>query len=787
MIRFNKSAVAATFILALFALPASSWADAEAPAPVAAPVPAPASPAPAPAPPAAPEIRAGHSIHGEAFDEGPRQAAYLMGGTGKVRFPVTTKNPDAQRFFEQGVGQLHGFWYFEAERSFRQAAALDRDCAMAYWGMAMANVYNDGRARKLIKEAVGRKQHASPREAMWIDGLDEYYNGAEQDEAKRRRQHIRKLEAIVHAFPDDVEAKAFLAWRIWDSQQKLPIPSVQAVDALVDQVLLVEPMHPAHHYRIHLWDDDKPERALGSAARAGQAAPAIAHMWHMPGHTYTKLRRYEDAAFQQEASARVDHARMVRDRTMPYQIHNYAHNNAWCVESLLFVGRVGEAIDLAKNLIELPRHPKHNTPGYDRSAAGGGREALVDVLATHEMWDDYLALAGGPYLDGSGGESPDQRVHRLRYLGVAHAAKGNKDKAAEQIAALEALQRQADAVVAANAPKEGDDAATVAAKAKGKDESDQAGKRSGRAAKAVAHVRGQLALAAGDVPGALTLFEQADLRKDHLSQAYLAAGNGDRAEQLAREAVDAAPNQCYPLANQVDVLSRRGKTAEAGEAFARLRNLSARIDLAAPAYARLAPVAQSLGFPADWRLAKPPPADVLPRPDLDALGPFRWHPVAAPEWSLPAADGRTIALPDYRGRPVLVVFYLGYGCLHCVEQLNAFAPLAAEFEQAGISIVAVSTDSLPGLAQSLASAKSMAPGTGAAGYPFPLVSDESMATFKAYRAFDEFEGKPLHGTFLVDAAGLVRWQDVSPEPFTDVRFLLEESKRLLLQPSPAAG
>src|SRR5690348_13758293 len=67
----------------------------------------------------------GHSHRGEAFNEGPRQAAYLMGNTGKVSFPVSTKSPEAQAFFLQGVGQLHGFWYFEAERSFRQAAKLD--------------------------------------------------------------------------------------------------------------------------------------------------------------------------------------------------------------------------------------------------------------------------------------------------------------------------------------------------------------------------------------------------------------------------------------------------------------------------------------------------------------------------------------------------------------------------------------------------------------------------------------------------------------------------------------
>lgn len=112
------------------------------------------------------ERAAGHSYHGEAFNEGPRQAAYLMGGTGNVSFPVTTKVPDAQKFVDQGIGQLHGFWYFEAERSFRQAAALDPDCAIAYWGMALANINNETRGRKFLTEAISRKDKASPRTAL---------------------------------------------------------------------------------------------------------------------------------------------------------------------------------------------------------------------------------------------------------------------------------------------------------------------------------------------------------------------------------------------------------------------------------------------------------------------------------------------------------------------------------------------------------------------------------------------------------------------------------------------
>src|SRR5713101_1209427 len=107
-------------------------------------------------------LEAGHSLHGEAFNEGPRQSAKLLPGTGKVKIKITTKHSEAQAFFNQGVGQLHGFWYFEAERSFRQVACFDTNCAMAYWGMAMANANNAKRAKGFIERAHDLKTNASP-------------------------------------------------------------------------------------------------------------------------------------------------------------------------------------------------------------------------------------------------------------------------------------------------------------------------------------------------------------------------------------------------------------------------------------------------------------------------------------------------------------------------------------------------------------------------------------------------------------------------------------------------
>ena len=116
--------------------------------------------------PAEKDVPAGHSYHGEAFNEGPRQKAYLMPGTGKVHFPATTKFPLAQKFIDQGLGQVFGFWYFEAERSFRQAAAIDPDCAVAYWGMALSNKNNTKRAKGFLKKAIARKKSATEREKL---------------------------------------------------------------------------------------------------------------------------------------------------------------------------------------------------------------------------------------------------------------------------------------------------------------------------------------------------------------------------------------------------------------------------------------------------------------------------------------------------------------------------------------------------------------------------------------------------------------------------------------------
>ena len=141
-------------------------------------------------------LAAGHSSHGEVFNEGPRQAAYFFPGNGAVHWPVATKNTEAQKFFDQGLGQLHGFWYFEAERSFRQAATIDPNCAMAYWGMAQVNFKNEKRARGFIAEAMKRRSTTKPIERLHIEACSAYYN--ETDKAKNKARCAAYLTAFTN-------------------------------------------------------------------------------------------------------------------------------------------------------------------------------------------------------------------------------------------------------------------------------------------------------------------------------------------------------------------------------------------------------------------------------------------------------------------------------------------------------------------------------------------------------------------------------------------------------------
>ncbi|MDX1566044.1 MAG: redoxin domain-containing protein, partial [Phycisphaeraceae bacterium] len=544
-----------------------------------------------------------------------------------------------------------------------------------------ANINNEARAKKLAAEAAKRRDTASARERMWIDALVELYASVpdppdDKDKKKTETKPISKkekrardkkrfglyakrLREIVKAHPDDPEAKAFLAVRLWQNKRKgHPIKNYDENEKLIQSVLAVEPMHPIHHYRIHTWDRKKPAVALTSAARCGQSAPAIAHMWHMPGHIYSRLHRYADAAWQQEASARVDHAHMMRDRVMPDQIHNYAHNNEWLIRNLMNIGRVNDALRLAMNMVELPRHPRYNRiEGGQKGSARYGRQRLIQVLSRFELWDRAIGLCRGPYLEPT--ESVNEQMNRLRLLGRACFETGRLEEGRKIIKTLEQRLRTARAD-----EKRKKEASTID--------------------KVLKELTAHRLLADRKPAEALKHLKKIrSYDKVHLSMAYWKANDRENALKTAAAAVSSGKQAIRPLAHHAYLLYEAGRTKEAGKLFDRVATLGAKADLDVPCFKRLAPLADARGRPVDWRVTTPPKEDVGQRPDLNSLGPFRWKPSPAPDFSLPDDEGLTRRLSEFQGKPVVLIFYLGAGCLHCVDQLNAFAPMTEAYAKAG--------------------------------------------------------------------------------------------------------
>lgn len=389
-----------------------------------------------------------------------------------------------------------------------------------------------------------------------------------------------------------------------------------------------------------------------------------------------------------------------------------------------------------------------------------------------ELWDQLIALGPTMYLERT--DVPEEQARRAEALGIAHFSKGDSVNGETQIAAVESALKQQrelrrtdmeEAEAKARKDKKSDSDVTKAmteaiekhhSKVKSMENS-------------IAELKLYKLIAAGETNDALEAIKDVkDIPNERLAQLYLKLGNQEKAVERAESAVKGGTNQVHVLANYADVLMRCEKEEEAEKQLERLADLAAYADRDLPIFARLKSLER----------AKPKVAtDVGDRPPVDRLGPFRWSPSPAPDWALRDSDEKKVSLKDFRGRPVLVLFYLGHGCVHCIEQLNLFAPMSAQYESAGIAMVAISTDSVEGLKKTLEKSKS------ADGFPFQIVSNEKVDVFKAYRAYDDFEKMPLHGTFLIDGQGLVRWQDISYEPFSQPEFLLKEAQRLLKLPA----
>ncbi len=339
----------------------------------------------------------GPSDHDTALTFTNLPAPPLMKGIGTASIKITTRSLAAQRYFDQGLNLLHAFWDMESYRAFREAARLDPECAMAWWGIYNALALNsqemaDERSAAL-KKAIELAPKASEREQYYLRAISLL---AEQ--GKGRLAWIGEMEALISKYPEDVEAQLLLANSL-SSPASSYLPNGRPREgkmygrSILRNLLKTHPEHAAvHHYWIHAGENGpRPEEALDSAAKLVKLAPNSGHMLHMPGHIYYRLGMYEKARKAFLASLDFDLKYMHENNIHPINNWNYTHNLDYLVANCAEEGRYREAAKYARMLVDIPSDKtrlKSTGIGY---MLYGGKTALVRLKMRFGMWDAAIA------------------------------------------------------------------------------------------------------------------------------------------------------------------------------------------------------------------------------------------------------------------------------------------------------------------------------------------------------------------------------------------------------------
>jgi tetratricopeptide (TPR) repeat protein len=270
----------------------------------------------------------------------------LVTGLGDLHHPVSTKNAEAQQFFDQGLRFIYAFNHDEAARSFQKATELDPKLAMAYWGVAEAvgPNYNDPaseerfkQAHEAIQKAVDLSANASPSERAYIAAMAKRFPGDPKADLRKAAEDYRDaMRAVVKTYPDDLDAATLFAesgmglhpWGLWHHDGS-PEEGTEEIVATLESVIKRDPNHLGGiHYYIHAVEaSNSPERALAGANRLAALAPAAGHIVHMPAHVYIRTGDYAAAVKTNQEAAAVDRAYIKASGAQGiYPMMYYSHN-----------------------------------------------------------------------------------------------------------------------------------------------------------------------------------------------------------------------------------------------------------------------------------------------------------------------------------------------------------------------------------------------------------------------------------------------------------------------------
>lgn len=530
-----------------------------------------------------------------------RPGAPKIDGLGNHTWQITTKSPEAQALFTQGVQLVYAFDHRDAARSFRAAFEADPACAMCAWGLAYAlgpNVNNNNptdrkesaryqeRAdklagevtpleRALIRAANGRyisndKKDEKPKEPVAkICSASRAKAAPEYDLAYAQRMQDMFKEFGAHPDVATLYADAEMiteAWNWWSSEGKPTAATENAVNAL-EGVLKTHREHTgANHLLIHaLEQSPKPDRAMASADRLRTLAPGAPHLLHMPSHIYIKTGRFADATIANQNALKADDKRdeIVKSQGFETRGDWRSHHLHFLQYAAMMDGRSEVAIEAASKLASLGGN----------AARGGAYNEYLRALprlnqARFEQWDAVLK-ASTVMTSRDGLEEGLSRYAR----GLAHVARGNLAEAEQQ---LKELRRVAALDKNRTETIFGDTKIVALLQVAVEALDGQLKIKSQQTAEGIAalkrSVKLEAALDADDPPllGAHT--------RPMLARALLATGRHAEAEATAREDLKAIPNSGWALAVLRDALVAQKKEAEAADVAKQLRVVWGRAD-----------------------------------------------------------------------------------------------------------------------------------------------------------------------------------------------------------------
>jgi tetratricopeptide (TPR) repeat protein len=375
-----------------------------------------------------------HAAHTEAA----AKPATLMTGVGTLHHTVSTKNAQAQQFFDQGLRLIFAFNHDEAARSFRRVADLDPKLAMAYWGVAEAvgPNYNDPAsddrfqaAHDAIQKAVELSSSAPASEQAYINAMAKRFPADPKADRKKAAEDYRDaMREVVKNFPDDLDAATLFAesgmnlhpWGLWHVDGT-PEEGTEEVVATLESVLKRDPDHMgAVHYYIHAVEASRnPERALAAANKLAAMAPGAGHLVHMPAHVYIRTGDYEAAVKTNQQAAIVDRAYIKASGVQGiYPMMYYSHNLHFIAMCAAMNGNYPEA---KKNADLLATHV---APGVKEMPPLEGFMTIpIAVDVRFHKWDSILAMKQ---------PAPEMKITTVFWhfaRGMAYAGKGKVSEA----------------------------------------------------------------------------------------------------------------------------------------------------------------------------------------------------------------------------------------------------------------------------------------------------------------------------------------------------------------------